>query len=148
MRTGVRMGLDFGSRRIGVARSDRDGILATPMVALDAETDWIAKLHELLDDTEAIELVVGLPVSLRGAEEIAAQQVRLRIAELRSAFPELPIRVVDERLTSATANRRLQEGGHSTRSARTRVDAVAAAEILEFALEYERRTGTPAGESA
>lgn len=142
------MGLDLGSRRIGVARSDRDGILATPMVALEADTDWVAQLRALLDESEVMELVIGLPVSLRGTEELAAQQVRIRIAEIRKAIPDVPIRIVDERLTSATANRRLQETGHSTRDARTRVDAAAAAEILEFALEYERRTGTPAGESA
>lgn len=146
MRVGVRIGLDLGSKRIGVARCDRDGLLAIPLTAFDADGAWHGELRALLDEVEAIEIVVGIPVSLRGTEELAARNVRDRIAELKAAFPGLPIRGVDERLTSAVANRQLRDAGHSTKSARSHVDALAAAGILEFALETERRTGEPAGE--
>ena len=114
---------------------------------LDAEGTWHSELRTLLDEVDAIEIVVGIPVSLRGAEELAAQQVRERIAELKAEFPGLPIRGVDERMTSAVAHRQLREAGHSAKSARAHIDALAAAGILEFALESERRTGQPAGES-
>ena len=146
MRPGVRIGLDLGSRRIGVARCDREALLAVPVTAFDADHDWHGQLRDLLDEFDAIELVVGIPVTLRGTEEQAAVEVRAKIQALKNAFPGLPIRGVDERLTSAVANRALREAGHSTRSARAHVDAVAAAGILEFALEVERRTGAPAGE--
>ena len=147
MRSGVRIGLDLGSKRIGVARCDREGLVAVPLTALDAEGAWHSELRTLLDEVDAIEIVVGIPVSLRGAEELAAQQVRERIAELKAEFPGLPIRGVDERMTSAVAHRQLREAGHSAKSARAHIDALAAAGILEFALESERRTGQPAGES-
>lgn len=146
MRSGVRIGLDLGSKRIGVARCDRDGLLAVPLTALDAEADWHSALRALLDEYQVIEVVVGIPVSLRGSKDIAAQAVLARVAELKTAFPGLPIRGVDERMTSAIANRQLREAGHSAKSARTHVDALAAAGILEFALETERRTGDAAGE--
>lgn len=146
MRVGVRIGLDLGSKRIGVARCDRDGLIAIPLTAFDAAGSWHDALRALLDEVDAIEIVVGIPVSLRGAEERAALDVRDRIAELKAAFPGLPIRGVDERMSSAVANRQLREAGHSSKSAREHVDALAAAGILEFALETERRTGEPAGE--
>lgn len=146
MRSGVRLGLDIGTKRIGVARCDRDGLLAVPMSVLDAESDWLTTLGGLLDEYDVIEIVVGIPVSLRGEEEVAAIRMRERISALQAAFPGMPIRGVDERLSTATAHRQLRDAGHSTRSARVHVDALAAAGILEFALESERRTGEPAGE--
>lgn len=148
MREGVRLCLDLGSKRIGVARSDANGRLALPVTVLDAETDWLAAFRQLLDEQPVLEIVVGLPVSLRGTEELAAIRVREQLALVRAAAPSVPVRLVDERLSSAGAHRQLRAAGHSTRSARTVIDAAAATEVLEFALEYERRTGTPAGETA
>ena len=148
MRTGVRIALDLGSKRIGVARSDRDGLLALPVTVLDAESDWHGELAALLDEQAVLEIVVGLPISLRGSEDVAAVAMRERIAALQVAFPGIPIRIVDERLTSSAANRQLRAAGHTAKSSRTIVDAVAAADLLEFALEFERRTGEPVGELA
>lgn len=148
MRTGVRLCLDLGSKRIGVARSDRDGRLALPVTVLDAEADWHADLEAILAEQPVLEMLVGLPISLRGAEEVAATMMRARIAALQVAFPDTPIRIVDERLTSSTANRQLRAAGHDAKSSRTIVDAIAAADLLEFALESERRTGEPVGELA
>lgn len=146
MRSGVRLGLDLGAKRVGVARSDRDGVMAVPVTVFDATLDWHEALAALIEEQPILELVVGMPVSLRGTEEIAAQQMRSRLDALRLRFPAVDIRIVDERLSSSQANRTLRAAGHDTRSARMVVDAVAAAELLEFALEYERRTGAPAGE--
>lgn len=146
MRSGVRLGLDLGAKRVGVARSDRDGVMAVPVTVFDATSDWHEALAALIEEQPILELVVGMPVSLRGTEEIAAQQMRSRLDALRLRFPAVDIRIVDERLSSSQANRTLRAAGHDTRSARMVVDAVAAAELLEFALEYERRTGAPAGE--
>lgn len=146
MRAGVRLALDMGARRIGVARSDVDGVMAVPVAVLDAEGDaWLQSLAALITEHSPIEVVVGDPISLRGRPEQASEAVHRRVAELQMHFPNLPVRLVDERLTTAVATRRLREAGHSSRSARPRVDAAAAVEILEFALDVERRSGQPAG---
>lgn len=146
MRTGVRLCLDLGSKRIGVARSDRDGRLALPVTVLDADASWQGDVAALIAEQPVLEIIVGLPISLRGEEEVAAIAMRERIAALRVAIPGVPIRIVDERLTSSTAHRQLRAAGHTAKSSRTIVDAVAAADLLEFALESERRTGEPVGE--
>lgn len=148
MRPGVRLALDIGSRRIGVARCDREGILAIPETTIDAtDPQWTAAIARLVESWEPIEIVIGNPLSLRGLDEIASAQVRAKAAELREHIPELPIRLVDERLSTAASMRALRATGHTTRSARSIIDAAAAVEILQSALETERRTGAPAGES-
>lgn len=147
MREGVRLCLDLGSKRVGVARSDALGMLAVPVAVLDAESDWSADVRRMLEEQSVLEIIVGLPVTLRGTEELAAAHVREQVAVLSTAIPTIPIRLVDERLTSASAHRQLRNAGHSSKSARSVVDAAAATELLEFALEFERRTGTPAGET-
>ena len=146
MRSGVRIGLDFGSKRIGVARCDRDGLISLPLAVLEADGDWCSQLEVLVRESEPLEFVVGLPVSLRGRAELAVDSVHEQVRHLQAAFPQIPVRGVDERLSSATANRQLKEAGYSTRDARQLVDALAAAGILDFALDIERRTGSPAGE--
>lgn len=148
MRRGVRLALDLGERRIGVARCDVDGLLAVPLMTLDGSVEgWVDEVLALVREYEPIELVVGNPVSLRGLEEQASLAVRARVQTLVPRL-EVPVRLVDERLTSASAMRGLRAAGHDARSARGRIDAAAAVELLEFALESERRTGAPAGEIA
>lgn len=147
MRAGVRIALDPGMKRIGVARCDRDAIMAVPLDTLDAANDaWVQECVRLVEEYQPIELIVGNPVSLRGHDELASVRVRERIAPLRAALPTLPIRLVDERLTTATALKQLQTSGKSAKESRKFVDAAAAVGILEFALEYERKTGKAAGE--
>lgn len=121
--------------------------MALPLDTIDADSDWIARVQSLAAEYEPIELIVGNPVSLRGTAELASESVRARATLLQAAVPEIPIRLVDERLTTATALRQLREAGRDARAAKSRVDAAAAVGILEFALEIERRTGAPAGES-
>ena len=146
MRSGVRIALDIGARRIGVARCDRDGILAVPEATLDAaDAGWIDAVAALVAEYDPIELVVGRPVTLRGTDELAVQAVLIQVAALHERLQTLPIRLVDERLTTAASMRALREAGRSTRTARAVIDAAAAVAILEFALETERRTGAPAG---
>ena len=148
MRTGVRLALDMGARRIGVARCDREAILAVPLETLDAtDAHWIDRVRALVEEHEPIELIVGDPVSLRGTHELASATVRERVGALREVLPDLNIRLVDERLTTATALKQLRAAGRDAKAAKSRVDAAAAVGILEFALEYERRTSRPAGET-
>jgi len=148
MRTGVRLALDMGAKRIGVARCDRDAIMALPLDTIDASaTDWPSRVSALVAEYEPIEIVIGDPVSLRGTAELASASVRERVQLLRQMLPTTPMRMVDERLTTATALRQLREAGRDAKAAKSRIDAAAAVGILEFALEIERRSGQPAGEA-
>ncbi|MHB0927692.1 MAG: Holliday junction resolvase RuvX [Candidatus Nanopelagicales bacterium] len=147
MRSGVRVALDLGTRRIGVARCDREAIMAVPDRTIDAgDPTWLAQVTALVREHGAMELIVGNPVSLRGRAESASQSARERATLLAQVMGELPVRMVDERLTTAGAMRQLQASGKNSKQARQFIDAQAAVGILEFALEYERRTGQPAGE--
>lgn len=147
MRPGVRIALDLGAVRIGVARCDREAIMAVPGRTIDARDEqWLTEIRSLVTEYEPMELIIGNPVSLRGRSELAAVSVRERAQAIAAAIPGLAVRLVDERLSTAGAMRQLQETGKSSKQARHLIDAQAAVGILEFALEYERRTGQPAGE--
>ena len=133
---------------MGVAKSDPHGILATPVVTIDARkrADSIARLCALLRDEEALEVVVGLPRSLSGAEGAAARTARDYAQLLADACAPVPVRLVDERLTTVSAHRALHAAGRSERQHRAVVDQAAAVIILEQALAFERRTGHAPGE--
>ncbi len=145
-RSGPRLALDWGQARIGVAACDPAGTLAYPVEAVPAGPTAVARIVALVGEYEPIELVVGLPRSLSGGEGPSAALVRGQLAALVTAVEPLPVRLVDERLSTVTAAQRLREGGRSAKKQRSRIDAAAAAAILEHALESERHRGTPPGE--
>lgn len=146
MREGTRLALDWGQARIGVAACDPAGTLAYPVEAVPAGPGAIARIVALIAEYEPIEIVVGLPRSLSGGEGPAAATVRTQVGELVSAVRPLPVRLVDERLTTVTAAQRLREGGRPAKKQRNRIDAAAATGILEHALDSERHRGHPPGE--
>ena len=149
MREGVRVAVDVGSVRVGVAASDPSGTLASPVTVLrrDARTDRdVGELAELVREREAIEVVVGLPRTLRNAEGAAAGAARDYARALAAAVAPVPVRLVDERLTTVEAARGLRAAGRDSKSARGVVDAAAAVVLLQSALDTERRTDAPAGE--
>jgi putative holliday junction resolvase len=146
LRQGVRLAVDPGSVRIGVARSDRSGIIATPMTVVRRGRGDLDALASLAAAEEAIEILVGLPRSLTGQEGAAAATARRFATVLASRVAPLPVRLVDERFTTATAHAALRASGHDSRARRQSVDSAAAAVLLEAALEAERRTGTVPGE--
>jgi putative holliday junction resolvase len=155
-RRGVRLGVDVGSVRIGVARSDPDGILATPLVTVPREaappgtvterdrpsTDMSA-IAALAVEHEAIEVVVGLPVNLAGHEGLAAASIRDYAAELAKLLDPVPVLFADERMSTAAATRRLSERGVRGRRQRAVVDQAAAVEILQGWLDTRRSPGGP-----
>jgi putative Holliday junction resolvase len=102
-------------------------------------------LASLAEAEEAMEILVGLPKSLSGREGPAAVTAMQFASELAARVAPLPVRLVDERFTTATAHEALRAGGHDSRARRHSVDAAAAAVILEAALESERRTGDAPG---
>lgn len=146
MRRGVRLGLDPGDARIGVARSDGAGMLATPVETVRRGKGDVRRLGQLVAEHEAVEVVVGLPRSLSGGEGPAAVKVRDFAARLARRVAPVPVRLVDERLTTVSAEAMLRDRGRSGQDRRSVVDMAAAVVILQHALDSERATGQPPGE--
>jgi putative Holliday junction resolvase len=144
--SGVRLGVDVGSVRVGVAASDPRATMALPVVTLRRDTGTPAALAALVAEREAAVVYVGLPRSLDGGEGPAAAAVRTFAGTLAAAVAPCPVRLVDERLTTAAAQQRLRESGVSSRASRAVVDQVAAVAILETALAGERTLTSLAGE--
>lgn len=146
MRTGVRLAVDVGSVRIGVAHCDGAGRLASPLTTVPRGRGDIEAIAGLAAADEVIEIVVGLPVGLSGREGKAAADARaFAVALARQAAP-VPVRLVDERFTTVVAHDALRQSGSDARSRRSKVDRAAAALLLQGALDMERSTGQPAGE--
>ncbi len=148
VRRGVRLGVDVGQVRVGLASSDPDGLLATPVATLVRDLEGGADQDDIVAharEVSAIEVVVGLPRSLSGGEGLAADRSRDYAAALRRRTRDIPVRLMDERLTTVDAHRALHASGVAGRRHRARVDQVAAVLILQAALDAERSTGHPAG---
>ena len=147
MRRGVRIGVDVGKARIGVARSDPSGLIATPVVTVARAADGDADVREILaaaTEHDAIEIVVGLPLSLSGGRTPSTDDAE-RFAERIAAASPLPVRLVDERLSTVSAHSALSASGRNTRKSRPVIDQVAAVIILQHALDSERAGGSAPG---
>src|SRR5262249_45559368 len=118
VRPGVRVGLDLGSVRIGVAASDATGMLAVPVETVPRDAQALDRIAGLLAERDAIEVVVGLPRSLSGGDGPAAVAARRWAAELATRVAPIEVRLVDERLSTTAATRGLREAGVSGRKAR------------------------------
>lgn len=142
---GVRVGVDVGAVRVGVAVSDPDGILATPLATLARDPGEAAvpsdmsEILAVVREYDAVEVVVGLPVTLAGTEGLAAAQARAYAERLRELVAPTPVRLADERMSTAAATRRLSERGVRGRRRRAVVDQAAAVEILQSWLDTQRR---------
>lgn len=146
MRRGVRLGIDPGDVRIGVARCDPGGVIATPVETVRRGRDDLRRLTRLAAEHEVLEVVVGLPRSLSGGEGPAALKTREFAARLARRLAPLAVRLVDERLSTVSAEAMLRERGRTGSKRRAVVDQAAAVVILQHALDTERATGTPPGE--
>jgi putative holliday junction resolvase len=148
-RPGARVGVDVGDARVGVAASDASGVLAHPVrtlprdVAADSDVEAVVALAREL---EAIEVVVGLPRLLSGHEGEAARIARDYAGRLAGRLGTVGVRMVDERLTTVDAHRRLRDSGVPGRGQRAVVDQAAAVLILQSALDTEALSGRPPGE--
>ncbi|TXK17533.1 Holliday junction resolvase RuvX [Homoserinibacter sp. GY 40078] len=144
MRRGVRVGVDVGRARVGAARCDPDALIATPIATLARGDETIQALLAHAEELDAIEFVVGLPLSLNGGDTPSTTDARKFAQELADASAR-PVRLVDERLSTVTAHRQLQAGGRRAKTSRSVVDQVAAVIILQNALDSERTSGRPPG---
>ncbi len=138
------LGVDLGSRRIGLAASDASGTLASPLRLLERSGDP-ARDHraivEAAHDVEAVRIVVGMPRSLSGKDGPAARGVRAEVAAIQAiAGPELPVDTYDERFTTVMAERGLMEANARSRAPerRAKIDAAAAAVMLQSWLDAPR----------
>jgi putative holliday junction resolvase len=144
---GTRLGVDVGQVRVGVAISDPEGILATPLITLrrDLNTENegipadISELAHLVQVHHTVEVVVGHPVTLSGSRGPAAATAEAYARRLAEVVAPVPVRLVDERMSTVVATRRLSERGVRGRRQRAVVDQAAAVEILQSWLDAQRR---------
>ena len=118
VRTGARLGIDVGTVRIGVARSDFHAILATPLGTVTRGDEAIAEIVQMLCDIDAVEVIVGLPLSLSGARTASTQDAVDFATHLAHAITA-PVRLVDERLSTVSAQQALHSTGRNTRTLST-----------------------------
>jgi putative Holliday junction resolvase len=145
MRRGVRVAVDVGSVRIGVAASDPDGLIASPVETVRRGRGDLERLAAIVSQYGAVEVIVGLPRGLSGREGPAAAVVQEFAARLARAVAPVPVRLFDERLSTVVAERGLRETGVPGRRRRSVVDQAAAVLILQTALDAERSSGRPPG---
>jgi putative holliday junction resolvase len=145
MRHGVRLGIDVGKVRIGVARSDPDGLLATPLATVARGAGDSVEILRLAAELGVFELIVGLPLALSGAHTASTADA-VRFADGLAASG-MPVRLVDERLSTVSAQRGLWASGRSVKRSRAVIDQAAAVIILQQALDFERAGGSPPGSS-
>ncbi|WP_312672455.1 Holliday junction resolvase RuvX [Microbacterium sp.] len=143
-RRGVRLGIDVGRARVGVARSDPDGMLAVPVETVPRDERSLTRIAELAAEYEPLEIVVGLPVNMQGADTPSTVDAREFAAALQRRSG-VPVRLVDERLSTVSAHAALRSSGRSQKNSRSIVDQVAAVVLLQQAIDTEKSTGNPAG---
>lgn len=143
-RRGARLGIDVGKARVGVAKCDPDGMLATPVETVPRDEHAIARVAALADEYSALEIVVGLPLNLRGDDTPSTDDAR----EFAAALVALgwTVRMVDERMSTVTAHSALRSAGRTQRQTRGIVDQVAAVVILQHAIDTEKSSGRAPGE--
>ncbi|MEG3615126.1 Holliday junction resolvase RuvX [Isoptericola haloaureus] len=156
---GARLGVDVGKARIGLAGSDPDGLVATPVetvprvLAVPTDDDGapavtadVARIAAEVDDRLAAVVYVGLPRHLSGHEGAATADARAFADRLAARVAPVPVRLVDERMTTVTAHAQLRSAGRKTAKHRPVIDQAAAVIILQHALEAERAAGDRVGE--
>lgn len=146
---GARVAVDLGTVRVGVAASDPDGLVATPVETVPRDTTGsadVARIAAIVSEREAAVVYVGLPRHLSGAESSSSTAVRTYSGVLAQAVAPVPVRLVDERMSTVTAHQALYASGRSGRRHRQVVDQAAAVVILQSALDAERARGVRVGE--
>ena len=147
MRSGRRLAVDVGKVRVGLAISDFHGILASPLQNVARQADDSETIRLILaatEDQDLLEVYVGLPVSMSGNATASTDDAVL-IANLLASAIEVPVRMIDERLTTVSASAALRSSGKNSKDGRKVIDQIAATMILEQALSIEKNTGREPG---
>lgn len=135
--SGVRLGVDVGTVRVGVAASDPAGTLAFPVATVTRSQTAATEVAAIALERAATMVFVGLPRHMDGSEGASARDARGFAQEL-AELVEAPVRLVDERLTTSSAARAMTSAGKSARQQRASIDSAAATVILEAALDIDR----------
>ena len=139
MLRGRRIAFDYGDVRIGVAVSDPDSILCSPLTTLKAtDKNLDNQLSQIIVEHEPVQIFVGRPALLSGADGTASEKAHLFADRLR-AITDVPIHLVDERMSTISAARNLRDSGKTAKDSKNSIDMAAAVAILEFALDLEKR---------
>lgn len=139
MLRGRRIAFDYGDVRIGVAVSDPDSILASPLTTLKATDKNLSKqISTIFQDVEPVGIYVGRPALLSGKDGLATEKASEFVA-LLSSISEVPIEMIDERMSTISAARNLRDAGRNAKDSKVAIDMAAAVAILEFAIEIEKR---------
>jgi putative Holliday junction resolvase len=134
---GRRIAFDYGDMRTGVALCDPDGILASPLCVIETKSkNFITEISSLLSEHEPIRIFIGKPLNMSGKMGESIEKVEAFVEQIRS-ITSLPIQLVDERLSTVSAQRKLKEAGVSIRDSKSLIDAMAAVAILEQGLLSE-----------
>jgi putative Holliday junction resolvase len=139
MLRGRRIAFDYGDVRIGVAVSDPDSILCSPLITLQANDKKLdQQILQLFTEYEPVQLFIGRPALLSGLDGVASEKAA-SFAERLKAITDIPIELIDERMSTVSAARNLRESGKNAKDSKGSIDMAAAVAILEFALELEKR---------
>jgi putative Holliday junction resolvase len=141
---GIRLGIDPGRARIGLAMSDRDGLLAMPLETVAVDSNEIDRVLTVIAEHDVSTVIVGLPLSLSG-RWTASTRDAYELAQAIDERVDIAVRMIDERLTTTTAQSALRSSGRSQRAGRSVIDQIAAVTLLQQALDTERQSGRPAG---
>ena len=147
MRSGRRLAVDVGKVRVGLAISDFHGILASPLqnVARQSEdVETIRLIQTAIADEDILEIYVGLQVSMSGGSTASTSDA-VSIASALAAAVSIPVRMIDERLTTVSASAALRSSGKNSKDGRKVIDQIAATMILEQALSIEKNTDRAPG---
>ena len=139
MLRGRRIAFDYGDVRIGVAVSDPDSILCSPLTTLQAADKRLdANITQLLQEHEPVQIFVGRPALLSGNDGVASEKA-LAFAERIRNLTHVSVEMIDERMSTVSAARNLRDSGKNAKESKSSIDMAAAVAILEFALEIEKR---------
>jgi len=139
MERGRRIAFDYGDVRIGVAISDPDSILSSPLTTLKATDKSLVKQNaQILTEIEPVAIYVGRPALLNGNDGAATEKA-LDFVEVLRTITLVPIELIDERMSTVSAARNLRDAGRNARDSKDAIDMAAAVAILELALELEKR---------
>ena len=139
MLRGRRIAFDYGDVRIGVAVSDPDSILCSPLTTLKTtDKNLDNQLSQIIVEHEPVQIFVGRPALLSGHDGVASEKAHLFADRLR-AITDIPVHLVDERMSTISAARNLRDSGKNAKDSKGSIDMAAAVAILEFALDLEKR---------
>ena len=139
MKRGRRIAFDYGDVRIGVAVSDPDSILSSPLITLKTTDKRLVKqISQILSDIEPVAIYVGRPALLSGLDGSATEKASEFVA-LLATLTQGPIELIDERMSTISAARSLRDAGRNAKESKDAIDMAAAVAILDFALDIEKR---------